>query len=526
MLFSGFLLLWGLVANFPVSDQATWDKSQRLVLQMPLFILLGMASLVGVWGFLRYRRKRRYLGAGLLSVGFVFWALFVAAYPFLERMPEYMSTGFVAASVLQSFIAVNMIILVLEQLRHTRERRTAMQLRSGEREKSFLQSQIIVTEDRYRRLFEHARDAIVITTAVDLKILELNHEACRLLGICATEAQGQSLKPAFNWDTNVGRDDPSSGSEWLERPILQQLRRKDGTLIDAEVSASPIDFAGAAALQFYLREVTAINQLEQQLRRAEKLSALGQMISGVVHELNNPLTVSGSLLELMLLDKGLPKPTQDRLKTAAGEHRRATRLMRNFLGLAREGGTEKQKVNLNEVVQAVLELRRSEFAKADVEICLRLDPELPAVQGSLDQIQQVLIILLNNALQAMEMVTTAKCLRVVTRAEPAMVTLLVEDNGPGVPLHLRSRIFEPFFTTKPAGVGTGLGLSMAHSYMSEHRGRIYCEHSPLGGALFGIELPALHSQPPRPAAIINRLKFDTEQPTSPVGAPHLSNSSA
>jgi two-component system NtrC family sensor kinase len=178
------------------------------------------------------------------------------------------------------------------------------------------------------------------------------------------------------------------------------------------------------------------------------------------------------------------------------------------------------------MVQDVLELRRSEFAKDAVEICLRLDPELPTVQGSLDQIQQVLIILLNNALQAMEMVSTARCLRVVTRAEPGIVTLLVEDNGPGVPSDLRSRIFEPFFTTKPAGVGTGLGLSMAHTYMSEHRGRIYCEHSPLGGALFGIELPALHSQPPRPAALINRLKFNQDQPTFATDAPHLSNASA
>jgi PAS domain S-box-containing protein len=525
MLFSGFLLIWGFVANYPGSDDATWDKSRRMALQMPLFVLLGLASMVGVWGFLRYRRKRRYLGAGLLSLGFLFWALFVAAYPFLERLPEYMSTGFVAASVLQSFIAVNMIILVLEQLRHTRERRTAMQLRSGEREKSLLQSRIVVTEERYRRLFEHARDAIVITTVDGLKILELNQEACRLLGVCAAEAQNQSLNVAFSRDSNAAPNDASSAVEWLEGPRVQQLSRKDGTLIDAEVSASPIDFGGAPALQFYLRELTEINQLGQQLRRAEKLSSLGQMISGVVHELNNPLTVSGSLLELMLLDKGLPKPIQDRLKTAAREHRRATRLLRNFLGLAREGGAETQNVNLNEVVQDVLELRRSEFAKADVEICLRLDPELPKIQGSLDQIQQVIIILLNNALQAMETVSTAKCLRVVTRAEPGMVTLLVEDNGPGVPSHLRSRIFEPFFTTKPAGVGTGLGLSMAHSYMSEHRGRIYCEPSPLGGALFGIELPALHLQPPRPAAVISRLKFDPQQPALPEVDPRLSNAS-
>src|SRR5262249_10847715 len=156
-------------------------------------------------------------------------------------------------------------------------------------------------------------------------------------------------------------------------------------------------------------------------------------------------------------------------------HRRACRMMWNFLNLARDGGTDQEKVNLNEVVRNVLELRRSEFLKSNIEVASYLNSELPSIMASLDQVQQVLIILLNNALQAMDASTESRELRVTTRSEPGRVILLVEDSGPGVPPHLRSKIFEPFFTTKPAGVGTGLGLSMAHTYVTEHRGRIFCE---------------------------------------------------
>ena len=194
-------------------------------------------------------------------------------------------------------------------------------------------------------------------------------------------------------------------------------------------------------------------------------------------------------------------------------------MMRNFLNLAREGGPEKEKLKVNELVRNVVELRRSEFLKAEVEVELELNPELPSVMANLDQVQQVLIILINNALQAMGGTARAKKLRLVTRAEPGRVVALVEDSGSGVPPDLRAKIFEPFFTTKPAGIGTGLGLSVAHTYVTEHQGRIYCEQSPLGGALFGLELPALQTQPPRPAAQINRLLFESEVKTpQPNGA--------
>lgn len=527
-LFLCFLFVWSFVANFPGSGESTLDKNDRLMLQVPIFVLIGAASVVTVWGFFQYRRKRQYLGAGLLSFGFMFWGLFVAAYPFLERLSDYMSTGFFTASVLQMFIAVNMIILVLEQIRHLREKRTARQLRSKEQESVFLQTRISLTEERYRRLFEQSSEPIVITTQDDLRIVGLNSAACRVLGMSPSEAHEQVL-PAMLAVEATERPNTPNPQAWFElvcRRRFQQVRRKDGSLVNVEVAGSAIDFAGATAYQFYLREVTELSHLEQQLRRAEKLSALGQMISGVVHELNNPLSVSGALLELMLLDKDLPKTTRDRLKTAAAEHQRATRMMRNFLNLAREGGPDKERVNLNEVVRNVVELRRSEFIKADVELALELDPELPSIMASLDQVQQVFIILINNALQAMEGSPKARTLRIVTRQEPGRIVAMIEDSGPGVPAHLRSKIFEPFFTTKPAGVGTGLGLSVAHTYLIEHHGRIFCEESPLGGAMFGVELPAQLAPTPRPLPQLTRLKFESDQPETETEGSRLDSPAA
>jgi PAS domain S-box-containing protein len=508
-LFLCFLFVWSFVANAPGWGTEALDKHDRLPMQMPIFILIGAASAVTVWGFFQYRRKRRYLGAGLLSFGFMFWGLFVAAYPFLESLSDYMSTGFFFASVLQMFIAVNMIILVLEQIRHLREKRAAQQLKSKEREKALLQTRITLTEERYRHLFEQSSEAIVITARDDLRIVGLNDAACRLLGMSSSQAHEQHLTHLLaEGEARVAA--PLDAQAWFEsvcRRRFQCVRRKDGSTVNVEMAGSAVDFAGETAFQFYFREMTEISHLEQQLRRAEKLSGLGQMISGVVHELNNPLTVSGAMLELVLMDPSLPEAARDRLKKASIEHRRASRMMSNFLNLARDGGTHQEKVNLNEVLNNVLELRKSEFIKANVEIASELNHELPAIIANLDQVQQVIIVLLNNALQAMADSSGSKLLRVTTRPEPGRVSLLIEDNGPGVPPHLRSKIFEPFFTTKPAGVGTGLGLSIAHTYMMEHHGRIFCDQSPLGGALFGIELPALETVPPSPTPQIRRLNL-------------------
>jgi PAS domain S-box-containing protein len=499
-LFLGFLFFWSFVASYPWPEVVFFRRQDRLSLQMPIFILIGCSSLVTVWGFFQYRRKRKYKGAGLLSFGFLFWGLFVAAYPLMERLTDYMSTGFFVASVLQMFIAVNMIIVVLEQIRYIREKQAAWQLKNKEHEKTLLRNQIILTEKRYRLLFEQSSEPIVITNCEDLHVVGLNQAAARVLGVSRAEACQYSL---FDW---IGSDrsqaaGPASAQTWFDSLChnrIQAICRKDGRPAQVEVVGSVVDFAGETAFQFYLREVTERSRLEQQLRHAEKLSGLGQMISGVVHELNNPLTVACGFVDLSLMDPNLPAKHRDYLRKAGAETQRAARLLRNFLNLAREGGAEKSPLDLNEIVRSVTELRRADFRHAQVELTLDLCSQLPQTCASSDQVQQILIILINNAIHAMATVPTPRKLRLATLLQTGGIGLQVEDNGPGVPPDLRSKIFEPFFTTKPVGVGTGLGLSLAHSFAMEHHGRICCDESSLGGARFNLLLPVDAANPPEP----------------------------
>ncbi len=502
-LFLLFLLGWSLVANYPgLLRQSPSGQVNRLALELPIFALIGGSSMVTVWGFFRYRRKRKYMGAGLLCFGFILWGLFVAAYPFMEQMSDYMSTAFFGASVLQMFIAVNMIILVLEQIRFQREKQAAMQLRSKEKEKALLQHRIILTEERYRLLFEQSSEPIIITAPEDLHIIGINAAAARVLGVSTEEARQCSL---FQWlpDGQAAAAMPAAGLAWFDslcHERIRTIRRKEGSEARIEVAGSAVDFAGATAFQFYIREVSERSSLEQRLRQSEKLSGLGQMLSGVVHELNNPLAGVCGFVEVSLQHPQLPELVGSYLANALQEARRAARLLHNFLRLARTGGPEREAVDLNEILRNVIELRSSDFRKSQVQLTEDLAPQLPVVVASLDQVQQIVIILLNNALQAMESAPRPRKLRLSSREQSNRVVLTVEDTGPGVPVDLRARIFEPFFTTKPAGVGTGLGLSLAHTFAMEHHGRVWCDDSPLGGARFIVELPLPASAAAEPAA--------------------------
>jgi signal transduction histidine kinase/ActR/RegA family two-component response regulator len=485
-----FLFVWSFAANWRGYGHIFEEDSLWLV-QMPIFLLIGVSSVVTVWGFAKYRHKRKYLGAGLLTFGFLFWGFFVAAYPLLQQYAEYMSTAFFIASVLQMFIAVNMIILVLEQVRYLREKRALNQLKNKEREKTVLQSRVFLTEERYRKLFEQSSEPIVIATTDQLLIVGLNEAASRLLGIPLTEGERYSLMDFF---AERVAEPPTSppGPAWFElvsgRRFLVLLR-KDGGQVNVELFGSAIDFAGETAFQCYLREITDKSRWEQQMRRAEKLSTLGLMVSSVAHELNNPLMITQGYLELALQDPALSKTTRDHLEKASLEGQTATRRLRNFLNLSREGGEQKQKFDLNEIIQNVIELRHLEFMNAGVEVQLALAPGVLPVEANLEHIQQVILVLVTNAIQALAGMDRAGCLRISTQRDSGLATVRFEDNGPGVPAHLRSKIFEPFFTTKPVGIGTGLGLSIAHSYLVDHHGRLYYQDSCQGGAGFTFELP-------------------------------------
>ncbi len=462
--FMAFLLLWSYVGAYHLA--------KRLEMEVPAFSLIAIASLVTALSFLKYRREHPFIGATLLTAGFFLWGGFMAGYPFLETSEDLTSLALFISAGLQLMLAVSMIILVLEEVRETHQV-VLQEVKTGQAEREALQSKVISTEERYRTLFDQAGEAILITGTEDFRILELNQAALRLLGIGREEA-GRQCFTAF-CQMNVPGETPATAEDWFrllcrQRPL--NVVRKDGGVLSLEVTGSRVDFGGRPAYQFFMLEVTERARLEQQLRQAEKLSALGQMISGVAHELNNPLAVVKGYLELILTHHDLPAQTRADLEKVAHESNRAAKLVMNFLSFARDQPAHRDLVNLNKLTGRLVEMRKFDLQVARAEIELELEPELPPVLADADQAQQLIINLVNNALQAMAGTPRAGRLRISTRAADGLVRLRVEDNGPGVPPGLVSKIFEPFFTTKEVGTGTGLGLSLAHSIMTEHSGRI------------------------------------------------------
>ena len=223
----------------------------------------------------------------------------------------------------------------------------------------------------------------------------------------------------------------------------------------------------------------------------EKLAALGELVSGVAHELSNPLTsIVGYAQRLLVRHDDLQH--REEIRRIFIEAERASAILRQMLLTARETSRDGSRISLNDVVQRTVELQRLVFAAHKIAIELDLDRNAPPVLGDAGQLQQVLTNLLANARQALEHQESGGVIRVRTAATeaPSGVRLEVSDNGPGIPSHLVPRIFDPFFTTKPAGAGTGLGLSIVTAIVREHRGQVRVYNSPGGGATFTIDLPA------------------------------------
>jgi PAS domain S-box-containing protein len=508
---SAIFLFWGsllflerpvkipMVAGFVVfTGFWTWlgayHFSKPLALELPVFWLIALASGMAGIAFIRYRRKHPYIGATLLGTGFFLWGVYMAGYPFLEHSEDLTSVALFISAGLQIFLAVSMIILVLEEARQTYQLALEQAL-TQKAERDELRSRVQSTEERYQKLFNQASEAIVIADARDSRILELNRAAERLLGISRSES-GQHCLTAFFDGENSGVLPANGNAEWSQCLCTQSspsIVRKDGMRAPVEINAAQINFDNRPAYQFSLLELTERARLEQKLRQAEKLSAMGRMISGIAHELNNPLAVVKGYLELVLSHHELSPKTRADLERAAQESNRAAKLVTSFLASAREQPSCREPVSLNNVARRIAELRRFDLLVAKTELILELHPTLPTISADPDQVQQLLINLVNNALQAMVDLPRAGRLKIQTRCGDGVVQALVEDNGPGVPPHLVAKIFEPFFTTKEVGVGTGLGLSIAHTIMAEHQGRIFHQTSSLGGAGFVLEFPVAPS---------------------------------
>jgi two-component system NtrC family sensor kinase len=244
-------------------------------------------------------------------------------------------------------------------------------------------------------------------------------------------------------------------------------------------------------------EIAERQRAEEQLQRQqeallqrEKLAAMGSLLASIAHELNNPLAIIMVQSDLLREEAGTG-PLAERAAKITQAAERSVRIVKSFLTLARQRGSERASMELNDVVVAAVDLLTYALQVDNVEVDCQLATGLPTLWADPHQLQQVVVNLVSNAHQAMQAMTTPRRLTITTEADSThrRIRLTVADTGPGIPHDLQQRIFEPFFTTKPPGLGTGLGLSLCQGIVESHGGTIQAESAPGQGAVFRIELP-------------------------------------
>ena len=246
------------------------------------------------------------------------------------------------------------------------------------------------------------------------------------------------------------------------------------------------------------RDITDMKRLEEQLIQAEKLAAMGQMLAGVAHELNNPLTAILGASELLRDRVGADENTRRQLEMTHRQARRAARIVQNLLEFSRPAAAQKKALNLNAVVDRTLQLHEHSLRRNSIQVDFHPSPGLPPTMGDANQLIQVFLNLVSNAEQAIREVRPSGRIQIRLGKFSSRIFATIQDDGAGIPAELLPKIFDPFFTTKRPGGGTGLGLSICMSIIREHGGDIEVESLPAGGAAFTVFLPMAEEQPTQP----------------------------
>jgi two-component system, NtrC family, sensor kinase len=282
-----------------------------------------------------------------------------------------------------------------------------------------------------------------------------------------------------------------------ERTAPLVVRREHNNRV-LRLTAAPISGVQRGSAVILIEDVTEQRLLEAQIIQNDKMASIGQLVSGVAHELNNPLTSIAGLSELLLERAAYRDLPREHLRVIHDQAERAGRIVRNLLTFARKGVAEKTAVDLNDVVSRTSLLILYELELHGIELSSELSPEPVIVLGDRYELQQVLLNLVTNAVQAVSGVEPGKrrLITLATGRSPGEAVLRVRDTGPGVPSHLVPYLFTPFFTTKGPGEGTGLGLSLSYGLVKAHGGALTYEPPPEGGAEFRVTLPLCEAEAP------------------------------
>jgi PAS domain S-box-containing protein len=337
-------------------------------------------------------------------------------------------------------------------------------------------------------------------------VVTMNPAAETTFGYTLDEAFGQSIGALIvpehlraAHEQGFARYKATREPRVLGRRVELEARCKDGRIIPVELAITEVNLSDRRLFTANLRDLSAakesaaeIERQREALHQSEKLSALGSLLAGIAHELNNPLSIV--LGQAVMLREDVEElhwhgPFRERTQKIEAAAERCARVMKSFLAIARQRKAERKMLQLAPLLDSAIDLLTYGMRAGGVTITRDYAGQLPDVFADSDQVQQVVVNLLVNASQALDhMEGDREILVRVTAGADNMVHLLVADNGPGVAKEIAARIFDPFFTTKPEGAGTGIGLSVSRGLAQSQGGRLMLVPSPLGGAAFELVL--------------------------------------
>jgi PAS domain S-box-containing protein len=327
-----------------------------------------------------------------------------------------------------------------------------------------------------------------------------------LFGIKAADAIGKRITESFS----IVEDYPGQNQERIKLLRARGYNREEQVYrcprgdVWLDVHSQAIESGGKRMGWVYLAlDITASKQAEEERARLEekaqlnsRLAAVGEMAAGIAHEINNPLTGVIGFSKLLLERDNIPEHLREELGIIADGSQRVADIVKRLLTFARQTKPMRTAASINELIDNTLKLRAYVLRTANIEVSMRLDPELPWSVVDPGQLQQVFMNLIVNAEQAMKEAHGKGFLVITTEKKGSNIRISFQDDGPGIGKDNMKRLFEPFFTTKEVGQGTGLGLSLSRSIVLEHGGGITVESEPGHGAIFTVELPIAESLAP------------------------------
>jgi PAS domain S-box-containing protein len=349
-------------------------------------------------------------------------------------------------------------------------------------------SQTTVSKQFLDRIMTHMLDPLMVLTS-DGRIRMLNGAALEVLGYPRGELLDQPFSLVCRSAPDLLRD----------LRMIHSLRDQDVELLSKTQIGIPVLFSGSyftegdvrdSGFIIVVKDMRERKKLEREMIQTAKLTAVGRLASGVAHEINNPLGVILGFAESLLFDLKPDDPQSGPLREIERETLRCKNLVQDLLTFSRVSKSEHEPVDLNKAVEGALSLILAQARLGGIQVVRELAPKLPFIRGSLNQLQQIIINLANNALDAMgaEGQVTVRTAS-LTESGRSWVVLSVIDTGSGIPPEILPRIFEPFFTTKPVGKGTGLGLGLVHEIVQKHAGKIQVASRP-GHTEFTLRFPA------------------------------------